>query len=148
MTQGIDVVGLYVRDQDEALAFYVDKLGCAIVEDAVVEGGAAAYYSQGAATSMRLVLLKIGAQGPMVELMELRPRPPASARTAPAFSFTLHVDHLEAALARLGALGITPATAPIELALPRMGRCRIAFVHDPDGHSVELVELVGPSAAP
>lgn len=27
MTQGIDVVGLYVRDQDEALTFYVDKLG-------------------------------------------------------------------------------------------------------------------------
>ncbi|MFT3906614.1 MAG: VOC family protein [Steroidobacteraceae bacterium] len=26
MTQGIGVVGLYVRDQDEALAFYVEKL--------------------------------------------------------------------------------------------------------------------------
>mgnify|MGYP006149732279 CR=1 FL=1 len=26
MTQGVDVVGLYVRDQDEALAFYVEKL--------------------------------------------------------------------------------------------------------------------------
>ena len=27
MNQGIQVAGLYVRDQDEALAFYVDKLG-------------------------------------------------------------------------------------------------------------------------
>lgn len=27
MSQGIPVVGIYVRDQDEALAFYVDKLG-------------------------------------------------------------------------------------------------------------------------
>jgi catechol 2,3-dioxygenase-like lactoylglutathione lyase family enzyme len=27
MSEGVDVVGLYVRDQDEALAFYVDKLG-------------------------------------------------------------------------------------------------------------------------
>jgi catechol 2,3-dioxygenase-like lactoylglutathione lyase family enzyme len=27
MSQGIEVVGLYVRDQDEALSFYVDKLG-------------------------------------------------------------------------------------------------------------------------
>lgn len=26
MTQGVDVVGLYVRDQDEALAFYVGIL--------------------------------------------------------------------------------------------------------------------------
>jgi catechol 2,3-dioxygenase-like lactoylglutathione lyase family enzyme len=27
MSQGIEVVGLYVRDQDEALAFYVEKVG-------------------------------------------------------------------------------------------------------------------------
>jgi len=27
MTQGVQVVGLYVRDQDEALDFYVNKLG-------------------------------------------------------------------------------------------------------------------------
>jgi catechol 2,3-dioxygenase-like lactoylglutathione lyase family enzyme len=27
MSQAVNVVGVYVRDQDEALAFYVDKLG-------------------------------------------------------------------------------------------------------------------------
>ena len=27
MSQGVEVVGLYVRDQDEALSFYVEKLG-------------------------------------------------------------------------------------------------------------------------
>ena len=27
MSQGVEVVGVYVRDQDEALAFYVEKLG-------------------------------------------------------------------------------------------------------------------------
>ena len=27
MTQGVETVGLYVRDQDEALAFYVEKVG-------------------------------------------------------------------------------------------------------------------------
>jgi catechol 2,3-dioxygenase-like lactoylglutathione lyase family enzyme len=34
MIQGIEVVGLYVRDQDEALAFYVDKLGFRVHTDA------------------------------------------------------------------------------------------------------------------
>ena len=34
MTQGVGVVGLYVRDQDEALAFYVDKLGFRVHTDA------------------------------------------------------------------------------------------------------------------
>lgn len=33
MSQGIQVVGLYVRDQDEALAFYVDKLGFRVHTD-------------------------------------------------------------------------------------------------------------------
>jgi len=38
MSQGIEVVGLYVRDQDEALAFYVDKLGFRVHTD-VRNGG-------------------------------------------------------------------------------------------------------------
>lgn len=33
MTQAIDVVGIYVRDQEEALAFYVDKLGFRVHTD-------------------------------------------------------------------------------------------------------------------
>jgi catechol 2,3-dioxygenase-like lactoylglutathione lyase family enzyme len=38
MKQGIDVAGLYVRDQDEALSFYVDKLGFRVHTD-VGNGG-------------------------------------------------------------------------------------------------------------
>ncbi len=34
MSQGIGVVGLYVRDQDEALAFYTEKLGFRVHTDA------------------------------------------------------------------------------------------------------------------
>jgi len=33
MTQGVEVIGLYVRDQDEALAFYVEKLGFRVHTD-------------------------------------------------------------------------------------------------------------------
>jgi catechol 2,3-dioxygenase-like lactoylglutathione lyase family enzyme len=33
MNQGIEVAGVYVRDQDEALAFYVDKLGFRVHTD-------------------------------------------------------------------------------------------------------------------
>jgi len=33
MNQGINVVGLYVDDQDEALKFYVDKLGFRVHTD-------------------------------------------------------------------------------------------------------------------
>src|ERR1700759_2575247 len=34
MTQGVSVVGVYVRDQDEAVDFYVGKLGFQIHTDA------------------------------------------------------------------------------------------------------------------
>jgi len=34
MSQGVGVAGIYVRDQDEALAFYVDKLGFGVHTDA------------------------------------------------------------------------------------------------------------------
>ncbi|HEY1142004.1 MAG TPA: VOC family protein [Lysobacter sp.] len=34
MSQGVGVASLYVRDQDEALAFYVDKLGFRVHTDA------------------------------------------------------------------------------------------------------------------
>ena len=33
MSQGVEVVGLYVRDQDEALAFYVERLGFRVHTD-------------------------------------------------------------------------------------------------------------------
>lgn len=35
MSNGVGVAGLYVRDQDEALSFYVDKLGFAVHTDAL-----------------------------------------------------------------------------------------------------------------
>ena len=34
MSQGVQMIGLYVRDQDEAVAFYVDKLGFRVHTDA------------------------------------------------------------------------------------------------------------------
>jgi catechol 2,3-dioxygenase-like lactoylglutathione lyase family enzyme len=34
MSQGVGVVGIYVRDQDEAVAFYVEKLGFRVHTDA------------------------------------------------------------------------------------------------------------------
>jgi len=34
MSQGVGVAGIYVRDQDEALAFYVEKLGFRVHTDA------------------------------------------------------------------------------------------------------------------
>ncbi|WP_079247051.1 VOC family protein [Sphingomonas turrisvirgatae] len=49
---------------------------------------------------------------------------------------------LDAALGHVLASGATPDKGPIDL--PGM---RLAFVHDPEGHELELIQIVRPSAA-
>lgn len=56
--RSIEVISIPVRDQDAALAFYREKLGCRVLTDSVFEEG------------MRWVQLTIGAQaGPTISLV-------------------------------------------------------------------------------
>ncbi len=87
--------------------------------------------------SPQLVYLEL-APGQFVELfpdgrnpIEEPPEPIGYAHTC------LVVDDLTATLAHLAALGITPVTPP------RTGRAgqRLAFIADPDGNRIELMEI-------
>ena len=62
MMQGVGTVGLYVRDQDEALAFYVDKLGFRVHTD-VRNGDYRWLTVQHADQPLQLGLLKPGPPG-------------------------------------------------------------------------------------
>ncbi len=130
---------LLVRDLERSLDFYVRVLGCTIVDRADLEGPVPAFYSGGAARRMRLVMLRAssGPWGAMLELMQLDP-PGAPAAGGAHVSFL--VADLDAACARLTDAGVPLAAAAATVALPRLGSSRIAFVRDPDGHVVELVE--------
>ena len=132
MTQRIDVVGLYVRDQDEALAFYVDKLGFEIHAD--VRNG-----------DYRWLTVRHPEQ-PGFQLGLFKPGPPvhdeATARTLAEIvakgampPLVLAVDDCRAACERLRARGVEFTQEPVD----RYGTVDAGF-RDPSGNGWKMIE--------
>jgi catechol 2,3-dioxygenase-like lactoylglutathione lyase family enzyme len=132
MSQGISVVGIYVRDQDEALDFYVGKLGFEVHTDAS-NGG------------YRWLTVHHPEQ-PGFQLGLFRPQPPAvDERTARTIDevvakgamppLVLVADDCRAAHARYSAAGVEFTQAPIE----RFGSVDASF-RDPSGNGWKLIE--------
>jgi len=135
MNQGIDVVGVYVRDQDEAVAFYVDKLGFRIHTD--VKNGEYRWltvqhpeqptfqlglfkpgppvHDEGTAQSLRAIVAK-GAMPPLV----------------------LVVKDCRAAYDRLRGKGVEFMQEPID----RFGTVDAGF-RDPSGNGWKLIQVRG-----
>ncbi len=114
--------GIVVRDLDSSLAFYQDLLGAKIVFQRLVE-----------ATSTDVVYLQIS--GGLIELLH-----PAHPRDDEVFGVT-HIafltDDLDGDFDRLVAAGAEPL-APPKVAGTGVGR--LAFVSDPNGARVELLQ--------
>ena len=132
MKQGIDVVGLYVRDQDEALSFYVDKLGFRVHTD-VGNGG------------YRWLTVQHPEQ-PSFQLGLFLPGPPvhdeATAQALRAIvakgampPLVLTVSDCRAAYDRMRALGVEFTQEPVE----RYGRVDASF-RDPSGNGWKMIE--------
>jgi catechol 2,3-dioxygenase-like lactoylglutathione lyase family enzyme len=132
MSQGVNVVGLYVRDQDEAVQFYVEKLGFRIHTDArngdyrwltvqhpdqpsfqlglYIPGPPT--HDAGTAQTLREIVAK-GAMPPLV----------------------LMVDNCRAAYDRMHARGVEFTQEPVE----RFGSVDASF-RDPSGNGWKMVE--------
>ncbi len=132
MNQGIDVVGIYVRDQDEALAFYVGKLGFEVHAD--VRNG-----------PFRWLTVRHPEQ-PSFQLGLFAPGPPlhdaATAQTLREMvakgampPLVLRVDDCRAAHKRLQAAGVEFTQEPVE----RYGSVDAGF-RDPSGNGWKLIE--------
>jgi catechol 2,3-dioxygenase-like lactoylglutathione lyase family enzyme len=132
MSQGIEVVGLYVRDQDEALAFYVDKLGFRVHTD--VRNG-----------DYRWLTVQHPGQ-PLFQLGLSMPGPPvhdeATAQQLRALvakgampPLVLAVDDCRGAYARLKALGVEFTQEPVD----RYGNVDAGF-RDPSGNGWKMIQ--------
>lgn len=132
MTQGLGVAGLYVRDQDEALEFYVEKLGFKLHTDA--RNG-----------EFRWLTVQHPDQ-PGVQLGLFRPGPPAvDEATAEAINrivakgamppLVLLVDDCRATYARLRELGVEFTQEAVE----RYGNVDASF-RDPSGNGWKMIE--------
>jgi catechol 2,3-dioxygenase-like lactoylglutathione lyase family enzyme len=132
MSQGVEVSGLYVRDQDEALAFYVDKLGFRLHSD-VRNGG------------FRWLTVQYPDQ-PLFQLGLFVPGPPmVDAATAQSIQaivakgamppLVLVVNDCRSAYARMHALGVEFTQEPVE----RFGTVDAGF-RDPSGNGWKMIQ--------
>ncbi|MDH0734462.1 VOC family protein [Achromobacter sp. AGC78] len=132
MNEGINVVGLYVNDQDEALAFYVEKLGFRVHTD--VRNG-----------DYRWLTIQHPDQ-PSFQLGLFKPGPPihddATAQTLQAMvakgampPLVLSVADCRASHARLQALGVEFTQEPTD----RYGSVDAGF-RDPAGNGWKMIQ--------
>ena len=132
MSQGVDVVGLYVRDQDEALAFYAEKLGFRVHTDA--RNG-----------SYRWLTVQHPDQ-PSFQLGLFTPGPPtvdeATAQTLREAvakgampPLVMVVDDVRAAVDRMKERGVEITEEPVE----RFGSVDAGF-RDPSGNGWKLIQ--------
>ncbi|MDQ0570310.1 catechol 2,3-dioxygenase-like lactoylglutathione lyase family enzyme [Variovorax paradoxus] len=135
MKPGIEVVGLYVRDQDEALAFYVEKLGFRVHTD--VGNG-----------DYRWLTVQHPEQ-PLFQLGLFRPGPPvldaATAQTVRELvakgampPLVLTVDNCRAAFDRMLGLGVEFTQEPVD----RYGTVDAGF-RDPSGNGWKMIQARG-----
>ncbi|MGQ0661139.1 VOC family protein [Sphingosinicella sp.] len=132
MTQGVGVVGLYVRDTDEALVFYVEKLGFRVHTD--VRNG-----------DFRWLTVQHPDQ-PSFQLGLFTPGPPTlDAATAQSLKemvakgamppLVLDVDDCRGAYARMRGLGVEFTQEPID----RYGNVDAGF-RDPSGNGWKMIQ--------
>jgi len=132
MTHGVQVAGLYVRDQDEALTFYVEKLGFRVHTD--VKNG-----------DYRWLTVQHPDQ-PSFQLGLFAPGPPvldaATAETVRAMvakgampPLVLVVDDCRAACERMRARGVEFTQEPVD----RYGSVDAGF-RDPSGNGWKVIQ--------
>jgi catechol 2,3-dioxygenase-like lactoylglutathione lyase family enzyme len=132
MSQGVEVVGLYVRNQDEALAFYTDKVGFRVHTD--VRNG-----------DYRWLTVQHPEQ-PSFQLGLFKPGPPvldeATARSVAAIvakgampPLVFVVDDCRAAYERMRAAGVEFTQEPVE----RFGSVDAGF-RDPSGNGWKMIQ--------
>lgn len=137
MSEGVGVVGLYVRDQDEAVEFYVGKLGFKVHTD--VKNG-----------NYRWLTVQHPEQ-PSFQLGLFAPQPPTlDAATAQTMRevvakgamppLVLHVHDCRGAYDRMRARGVEFTQEPID----RYGAVDASF-RDPSGNGWKMIETRRPS---
>jgi glyoxylase I family protein len=126
-----------VSDIEAALAFYTRVLGMDVVFDVDLEGASLETITGRSGEKGRMVGGLIG--GAMVELLALGDVP--AVPEGPHLGYTnvsFRVTDVEAAYQQAASFGDVRCEPPLDI-----GGVRMAFVYDPDGTPIELVELPG-----
>ena len=131
MSQGVGVSGIYVRDQDEALAFYVDKLGFKPHTDA--RNGDYRWLTVQHPEQENFQLGLFRPQEPLVDEATAQSLQEAVAKGAMP-PLVMVVDDCQAAYERFSAKGVEFTQEPTE----RFGSVDASF-RDPSGNGWKLI---------
>jgi catechol 2,3-dioxygenase-like lactoylglutathione lyase family enzyme len=132
MSQGVGVVGLYVRDQDEAVEFYVEKLGFRVHTDARNGDYRWLTVQHPEQPSFQLGLFK--PQAPTLDAATAQSAQELVAKGAMP-PLVLVVDDCREAFTRLAARGVEFTQEPVD----RYGAVDASF-RDPSGNGWKLIE--------
>jgi catechol 2,3-dioxygenase-like lactoylglutathione lyase family enzyme len=132
MSQGVGVAGLYVRDQDEAVEFYVGKLGFDVHTD--VKNGDYRWLTVQHPDQPSFQLGLFAPQPPTIdESTALAVREVVAKGAMPPLVLT--VDDCRAAYERMSGKGVEFTQEPVE----RFGSVDASF-RDPSGNGWKLIE--------
>lgn len=132
MSQGVQVAGLYVRDQDEALSFYVEKLGFRVHTDVRNGGFRWLTVQHPEQPSFQLGLFVPGP--PMVDAATAQGLLTVLAKGAMP-PLVLEVEDCRATHARMQQLGVEFIQEPVE----RFGTVDAGF-RDPSGNGWKMIQ--------
>ena len=132
MSQGVEVVGVYVRDQEEALKFYVGKLGFRVHTDA--KNGDYRWLTVQHPDQPSFQLGLFTPQAPLVDAATAQTLREAVAKGAMP-PLVLTVDDCRAAYEAMHAHGVEFTQEPVE----RYGAVDASF-RDPSGNGWKLIE--------
>ena len=132
MSQGVQMVGVYVRDQEEARAFYVDKLGFVVHTD--VRNGDFRWLTVQHPEQPSFQLGLFTPESPVVDTATAKTLREIVAKGAMP-PLVLVVDDCRAAYERLRARGVEFTQEPVA----RFGSVDAGF-RDPSGNGWKLIE--------
>jgi catechol 2,3-dioxygenase-like lactoylglutathione lyase family enzyme len=132
MSQGVAVVGIYVHDQDEALAFYVDRLGFRVHTDA--RNGDYRWLTVQHVEQPSFQLGLFVPQAPTVDAATAQSLREAVAKGAMP-PLVLVVDDCRAAYERMRVAGVEFTQEPVE----RYGTVDAGF-RDPSGNGWKMIQ--------
>ena len=144
---GVDHTGITVSNLERSLAFWRDVLGFEVSHTAHQKGELAQEITGVAGAEIKLVVLKAPC-GHKIELLEyLAPADRERANLRPCDVASMHVallvDDLDLVLERIAASGWKAPGKPQTLTRgPNTGK-RVVYVRDPDGATIELMQVSG-----
>jgi catechol 2,3-dioxygenase-like lactoylglutathione lyase family enzyme len=143
-------VGVTVRDMDKALAFYRDMLGLRVLSDIMIAGDEADRLTRLKGTQLRAVYVRSehDLKGPPLELLHfVEPASEggkSSARlTNPGITeVAFWVNDIEKTYADLCSRGVEFYSPPQLFELEGYGKVKAVYFWDPDGTTLELLQIV------